>query len=118
MYAYLALAGLQLVGGYQQADIIRQNATLQSNIADMNAKYAQVDAYNAIESGYGNANKYAGQVDTAISSEREAYASADVDIKYGTAKDVESDNRIAGLENVLQIQRQAQNAAAGYEAQA
>ena len=118
MYAYLALAGLQLVGGYQQADIIRQNADLQAGISDMNAKYAQVDAYNALETGYGNAAKYQTGVNTAIGTERSAYASENVDLRYGTAASVESDNRIAAAQNVLQIQKQAQNQAAGFQAQA
>jgi hypothetical protein len=118
MYAYLALAGLNLVGGFQQADIIRQNASLQAGVADMNAKYAQVDAYNALETGYGNANKYETGVDSAIGTERATYASENVDVKYGTAANVESDNNIAKVQNVLQLQRQAQNQAAGFQAQA
>lgn len=118
MGAYLALAGLQAVGGFQSADIIRQNGDLQASVNDMNAQYADLDAYRALESGYGNAARYQTTVDQTIAADRGAYASEGVQVGYGTAADVEGDNRIAGMVNTLQIQKNARNAAAGYQAQA
>lgn len=118
MGAYLALAGLQLVGGFQQADIIRQNGDLQNNISDMNARFADVDAHNALEAGYTSADRYQTTVDQVIASDRAAYASEGVSIGYGTAGQVEADNHVAGLVNTLQIQRSARDAAMGYEGQA
>lgn len=118
MYAYLALAALQLVGGFQQADIIRQNGTLQGKIADMNAQFAEVDSHNALVAGYSNAARYQTQVDQVVGADKAAYAGANVDVRYGTATQVQDDNRVAGFENVLQMQKNAQNQAIGYEGQA
>lgn len=118
MYAYLALAALQLVGGFQQADITRKNGDLQYDIADMNAKFAELDAFNSIATGQGTAAKYATTVNQTQAADKAAYASEGVDVNYGTAKNVESDNRVAGLNNTLQIQRQAQNQAVGFQTQA
>lgn len=118
MYAYLALAGLQAVGGFQQADITRRNGDLQNDVADMNAKYAELDAYNSISAGQTGAAKYDSTVNQTIGADRAALAGENVDVKYGTAKDIESDNKIAAQTNVLQIQRQAQNQAVGYQTQA
>lgn len=118
MWAYLALAAVQVVGGFQQADIIRQNGKLQGDMADMNARFAEVDAYNAREAGYSNAAKYETQIDQTVGAVKGAYAGANVDVKYGTASDVQTDNRVAGFENVLQLRRQAENAALGYQTQA
>lgn len=117
-YAYAALAALQVVGGFQQADIIRQNGDLQADIKDMNAKFADVDAYNALESGYGNAARYEAGVNSTIAADRGAYSSEGVSVGYGTAQQVQDDNRLAGKINVLQIQRQARDASMGYQAQA
>lgn len=118
MFAYMALAGLQAAGGFQEADIIRQNGDLQASIQQMNSKYADLDAYNALSAGYANSAKYEGAVDRANSKVRGAYASEGVAVGYGTAGDVEKDNRIAGMVNSLQIQRTARDQAMGYQTQA
>jgi hypothetical protein len=118
MYAYFALAALQAVGGFQSADIIRQNGDLQASINEMNAKYADVDAYNALTAGYSNANRYQDVVDATTAADRGAFASEGVAVGYGTAASVQTDNRTAGLLNTLQLQRSARDAAMGYQAQA
>jgi hypothetical protein len=117
MYAFLALAGLQAIGGIQQAQITRANGDLQNDIADMNAKYADLDAFNAIAEGQGNAARYESSANQAIAADKTAFAGAGVSIGYGTANDVVTDNKIAATNNVLQIQRQAQNKAAGFQTQ-
>ena len=117
MYAYLALAGLQVASGFQQGQIIRQNGDLQAEIQEANAKYAQVDAYNALETGYGNAAKYQDVVDATVAADRGAYASEGVQIGYGTAGQQENDNHIAGMVNTLQIQKQARDQSVGYQVQ-
>lgn len=117
MPVFLALAALQAVGGFQQAQITRQNGDLQYDIAKMNAKYAELDAFNARAEGQGNAAKYESQANQVIGADKAAFAGAGVSIGYGTANDVVTDNKIAAKNNVLQIQRQAQNKAVGYETQ-
>ena len=118
MYAYFALAALQAVGGFQQADIIRQNGDLQSSVNNMNARFADLDAFNAKSAGYSNAARYDSVIDSTVGAGRAAYASENVAVGYGTAGDVEKDNKIAGLVNTLQLKRGAENAAAGYQTQA
>lgn len=118
MYAYAALAALQLIGGFQQGSIIRANGDLQANIANMNARFSELDAYNALTSGYSNAAKYANTINSTVASDRAAYAGEGVSVGYGTAAAVQSDNRIAGLVNTLQMQRSARDQAMGYEGQA
>lgn len=117
MGAFLALAALQAVGGFQQAEMTRQNGVLQNDIADMNAKYADLDAWNAIAEGQGVAAKYEGEANQVIGADKAAFAGAGVDVGYGTAGDVIADNKIAAKNNVLQIQRQAQMKAAGFKTQ-
>jgi hypothetical protein len=118
MFAYLALAALQVVGGFQQADITRKNGDLQNDIAEMNAKFADLDAFNARAQGQSNAARYDSTVNQTIAADKAAYAGAGVDVGYGTAKDIEADNKIAATNNVLQIKRQAENQAVGFQTQA
>ncbi len=117
MYAQLALAAIQAVGGFQQADIIRQNGDLQAGVQEMNKQFADVDAFNAVKAGYSDAARYQSVIDQTQSKVRGAYASEGVSVGYGTAGDVEKDNHIAGLINTLQIQRHAQDTAVGYKTQ-
>lgn len=118
MYAALALAAVQLIGGYQQADIIRKNGDLQTNVNNLNAQFADLDAFNATKSGYSTAARYQSVVDQTQGAVRGAYASEGVAVGYGTAGEVEKDNHIAGLMNTLQIQRNARDTAMGYQTQA
>lgn len=117
MYAYIALAALQAVGGFQQADTIRKNGDLQAQVSQFNKQFADIDAHNALTNGYGQAARYQTIVDSTIGAGRAAYASQNVQVGYGTAGDVERDNRIAGLVNTLQIQKSARDQAVGYQAQ-
>lgn len=117
MWVYLVLAAMQAISGVQNAQITRQNGALQNDIAQANAKYADLDAFNAIAKGQGDSAKYEGKADQAIDAGKAAFAGANVDISYGTAGDVISDNKVAATNNVLAIQRDAQMKAAGYVTQ-
>jgi len=117
MWAYLALAGVQAIGGFQQADIIRQNGTLQTNIDDMNAQFAQYDGNQALQAGYSRAAQYENVIDTTNNTIRGAEAGSNVSIGYGTAANVTANNTVAGTVNALQLQRQGQESAMGYDLQ-
>lgn len=118
MYAELALAGLNVWSGFQQADIIRQNGDLQMEIDSMNAKYARLDAQRIRQVGQAEAARYETKAQGAISTGRAAYASQGVQIGYGTAAVVESDNRTAAAVNSMRIRRNAENSAIGMESKA
>lgn len=118
MYQYLALAAIQIWSGYQNADIIRKNGELQANIDAENAKYAENDAYNAERAGESKAAKYQAVVNQTQGAMKTAYASQNVQIGYGTAGDVERDNRMAGIVNTLTIQKNARDTAMGFRNQA
>lgn len=117
-YGYIALAALQLYGSYQMSQITRENGELQDKIADFNSQFAELDAFNARAKGQGDAARYGEQIDQVQASDKAAEAGAGITIGYGTSADIDSDNKVAGMNNVLQIQRAAQNQAVGYENQA
>lgn len=118
LYAYLALAGLQMYSGYQMGNAVIQAGQLQAQIGSMNAQYAELDAFNALKSGQANQARYYAAEKQTIASGEAAEAGSGVSVGYGTAGSVAAANKIAGMSNSLQLQRQAQNTAAGYEEQA
>lgn len=117
MWAYAALAGAQLLGGYQQADNIRQSAAVQKSISDMNDRFIDLDSFNATKSGYTKAAKQTSAIDDVVGRQRVAFAGSNVDVNYGSAAAVQGDSKIAGMLNILELQRQGQEQARGYQVQ-
>lgn len=118
MWAYALLAGAQLIGGYQSADAIKQNGQVKSSIDDMNAKFADLDAFNATRNGQSKAARFDTTTAAVIGKQRTAMAAAHVDVGYGTAADVQSDSKLTSMVNVLELQRQGREQAKGYQMQA
>lgn len=118
MWAYLGLASLQVANGYQQGDIIKQNGDLQQSIDDMNANFQNIDAWNAQKAGYSKGAQYQDVVDKTIATQRANYAGASVNVDYGSAADTQADSKIAGMMNVMQLQRQGREQALGYNIEA
>lgn len=118
MWAYGLLAGAQLIGGYQQSDAIKSSADVQKSISNLNAQFSDLDAFNARKAGYSKAAQYADVVDSTIAKQRTDFAGQKVDVGYGTAADVQSDSKLTGMLNTMEIQKQGREAAHGYEVQA
>lgn len=118
MWAYALLAGAQLIGGFQQADAIKGSASVQQSVNDMNAKFAEQDSYNANKAGIAKSARYQTVVDSTIAKQRTAMASEHVDVGYGTAAEVQTDSKLQGMLNVMEIQRQGREVAHGYDMQA
>lgn len=117
----IALGGLavfQIWSGLQQADTIRQNAKLKQRVDDMNAQFADLNAFRALQTGQAEAADYQKKIDAVIGGQREAYASKNIDVNYGTASEMQADARVQGVANILNIQKQARDKALGYSNQA
>ncbi len=115
---FLGVMAIQAWSGLQQADTIRQNGRLQKMIDDQNEKYAEIDQFNARKAGYSEAARYGSVVDQTIGKERAGYAAQKVDLNYGSAKQVQTDNQVIGFLNNLDLQKQARDKAAGYQREA
>lgn len=118
MWAYLALAAAQLAGGYQQADLIKKSADVQASVNDMNAKYDELNAFRANAAGQSEAARYADIENATLGGQRTALAGANVDVGYGTAKDIQTDTKVTALVNTLELQKQGRDKAMGYNVQA
>lgn len=114
----LGLGAFEVISGLQQADLITRQADLQQRVAKLNAKYAMLDAANAREEGYSASARYQDVIDTTVSTERTNQASEGVDVSFGSAKEVQTQSKLNGFLNQLDIQNQANQKAQGYENQA
>lgn len=118
MWVYAALAAFQVASGFQQAQMIRENADLQNRVNDFNAAFAELDAYQAERQGFTDVSRYQTVVDKTLSDQRSAYAAQGVDVNYGTAAEVQAETRLTGILNMFDLQRQAREKAMGFKTEA
>lgn len=118
MYAYAAMAALQLAGGYFASQNIKATAELNQDISDMNAQFAELDAYDSELEGYTQQARYQGVIDNTLAEQSTIMKAHDIDTNFGTASLVEEETRFTGQLNLMQIQKQANEAALGYKRQA
>lgn len=116
--AVLALAGFQIISGIHQAETIRANAALSKEINEMNAEFAELDAYNAELNGLTQEARYQNVIDATLSTQKVALASQDIDINFGSAKEFAAETKLNGFLNQVDIRNQAHATALGYKAQA
>ncbi len=118
MEAYLALAAAQMATGFQQAQMIRKSAEVKASIDEMNARYAEIDSYNAGIAGVSAGARQESNTSQVVAKQRAAMAGANVGVDYGTAQDIQGDSKVTGMLNVLELQRQGREKALGYKVQA
>ena len=118
MSAALGLAGLQLAGGYFKAQSMRETAKLNQKIAEMNAEFAEIDAFKALQGGQSQKARYQSVVDQTMSTQTANIAASDVDLTYGSIASVQKETRFTAELNKMELDKKAQEAAYGYKAQA
>lgn len=116
--AYAVLAGYQILSGMQQADAIRENAKITKQINELNAQYAEVDAWNAEQTGATEESRYQTTIDKTLAAQKVGLAAQDVDVNFGTAAEIQAETKLTGFLNQLDIRNQAHAKALGYTAQA
>lgn len=115
------LVGVAAVGaasGIMNAQKMRSAAELQEKLNEVNAKYAELDAYKA--EVYGETLVAASEKNTTnvIADQRTGFAAANVDVNYGSAKAIQDETELTGFLNSLEIQNQARQQAAGFRREA
>lgn len=116
--SFLALGGLQIVSGLMQGEAIMQNARFKKEIDDLNAQFAELDAFHAIQEGEAEVAQYDKKVTEVEGAQRTALAANNVNVGYGTAADLQTDTKVTGIMQALNIRKAAQDKATGYENQA
>ena len=117
-YVLAAMTAFDLAGNYFAAENIKETAALNKDIADMNAEFAELDAYDAELDGVSEEARYQVMVDQTLADQRLAFAVQDIDVSFGTAADQVSEARFMSELNKMEIEKHAQDVAAGFETQA
>lgn len=112
---YAGVAGLQILNGLNQASLIRQQAAINKQVADMNVELARIDQFDAIADGMSQTARYQGVIDTVTAAQEARFAAAGVDSSYGTAGDISRESKLNGFLNTIDIQNAAYSKAAGFE---
>ena len=120
MNPYVAgtMGAFQVWSGVQQSSLIKKQGRLQQQIADMNAKYADYDAYEAEKYGYTEIARYQTMVDSTVSDQKVAMAAQGVDVSDGTAAELIAETRFTGFLNALDMENAARSKALGIKMQA
>lgn len=118
MAAEYAIAGLQLAGGYFASQNIRATALLNREISEMNAQFAELDAYDSILAGETRKTEYQSVVDQTLSDQQTIMAAQGGDIGFGSAGSIAAETTFTADANKMEIQKRAQEQALGYTDQA
>lgn len=116
--AYAAMAGFQIASGLHQAETIRMNARIQDQINEMNARYAELDAYNVEIAGESEIAAYQPMISQTIGEQRVNMAAQDIDVTFGTAADIQEETRLTGYMNTLKMRQAARAKAMGLKMEA
>ena len=115
---YGGVAALQIAGSMFAADNIERTAKLNKQISDMNAEFAELDAFDAEIEGFSEIAKYQSVVDQTLGEQRANLGAADVDINYGNVGDIQKETRFIAEINKMEIEKRAQEKSLGYKAEA
>lgn len=115
---YGGMAALQIAGGYFASQNIRATAALNRDIAEMNAEFAELDAYDALVEGYTQQARYQAVIDQTLAEQQLMTTAQGIDANYGTAAALREENKFIAELNLMEIEKQAQERSLGYQSQA
>lgn len=116
--AQAGLAGLQLAGGYFASQNIKATAQLNREISEMNAPFAELDAYDAATLGETQQTQYQSVIDQTLSDQQTIMVAQGVDTGFGSVASIEAETTFTADANLMEIQKRAQEQALGYTDQA
>lgn len=122
MSAQMALYGvqayLQVAGGYFASQNIKEAAAINKQVSDMNAQYAELDAFDAEAEGQSQQARYQSVIDQTLGQQQLLMTAKDIDVNYGSASSIQAETKFTGELNLMEIEKQAQEKALGLKNQA
>lgn len=111
------MAALEIAGGYFASQNIKEAAAINKDIADMNAQYAELDAFDAEAEGQSQQARYQSVIDQTLGQQQLLMTAQDIDVNYGSASSIQAETKFTGELNLMEIQKQAQEKALGLKNQ-
>ena len=116
--AFIASQGLKVAGALQMGGLAKEQAALKREIAELNARAAERDAFEAVRIGLGKKANYMACAEDVVQKQNVIFAYADVDTSFGTARQLQEETRLIGRLNAADISNAAYAQALGYKRQA
>lgn len=110
--------GGTLMGAYANARALEAQGYAQRQAFEMNAKFAEFNAKQALERGDEAAKAYKDHVNKTIGTQRASYAAQGVDVNSGSAMEVQKQTAELGAQDVLTIKNNAWREAWGMRVEA
>lgn len=107
-----------LLGGYQQSEAYRSEAAYNQQVGELNAKWADAKASDAVYRGNKAAKEQLKQTNNLAGSQRAALAAQGLDISSGSALEGVTDTYALGAKDALTIQNNAFRESLGYKIEA
>lgn len=117
-FVAMGMAAFQLASSYYANENIKDTAALNQEIAEMNAQYAELDAYDAKIQGKTFEAKYQKVVDKTLSDQQAALTAGNIDVNYGSASEIQKETRFIADINRMEINKQAEERALGFTREA
>lgn len=115
--ATAAIAGVQLLGAYGQAQALEAQGEYQNEMMKINSRNADRQGARAIDLGEKAAQEYKKKVNQVVGSQRAGYASQGVQVDSGTAQAIQLETMDIGVQDVEQIRTNAFLEAMGYKSE-
>lgn len=112
------MAGMSINQGIQDSANKRLSGKIQAQVAESNARFAEIQSEDAIRRGGKAESEYRGQAARVISDQRTSFAGQGVQVNTGTAAAIQDETAIIAEEQALQIRSNAWREAWGYKVQA
>lgn len=117
--------GVSVIGGIKSGNAAKRAGEAQQraagksgDLADFNAKVAELQAEDAITRGVEEQQRFRARVRSTIGAQRVGFAASNIDVNYGSAVDVQADAARLGELDVLTIAGNAAREAWGFKMQA
>lgn len=117
-WAMAAMAGKQLADGYFASELIEDTAEVNEFISDMNAEFAELDAYDAKVEGEVQKRKYQRVIDRTQADQNALLAAKNIDPNFGTAAALQAESDFQAELNLMEIDKAAEERAMGFRQEA
>lgn len=114
-YAAAGVGAMELMNSYAQSQAMKRQGDYEMSMADINSKYSDMQAADAIERGDKASNNYRKKVNQTAGSQRASLAAQGIAVDSGSAADIVDQTREVGAQDAATIRANAFREALGFK---
>ncbi len=117
-YAAAGVGAMELANAYGQSQAMKRQGDYEQSMSDINAKYSDMAASDAITRGDKESANYTKKVNQTAGSQRASMAAQGIDVGSGDAADIVAQTHQVGAMDAATIRSNAFREALGFKQQA